>query len=172
MCLPKRTNMEQPAKPPFSIKPARTSAELIAVRALFAAYAASLPVTLDYQNFDSEVSDLPGRYASPRGEILVAWDASKRAVGCVGLRPLDDETSEMKRLFIVPEARAFGLGKSLTIAVIEAAKARGYSSLRLDTLSTMTTAASLYERIGFRRIDPYYAPTPPDTIFMELSLTS
>ena len=70
----------------------------------------------------------------------------------------------MKRLYVLPEARSFGLGKALTDAVIKAAKARGYSSLRLDTLPTMITAA-------FRRIGPYYGPTPPGTIFMELDLT-
>jgi ribosomal protein S18 acetylase RimI-like enzyme len=77
----------------------------------------------------------------------------------------------MKRLFVLPEARSFGLGKGLTIAVIEAAKARGYSALRLDTLPTMTAAATLYERMGFRHIGPYYGPTPSGTIFMELNLT-
>jgi len=77
----------------------------------------------------------------------------------------------MKRLCVLPEARSFGLGKAMTHAVIEAAKARGYSSLRLDTLPTMIAAAKLYERTGFRRIDAYYSPTPPGTIFMELGLT-
>ena len=77
----------------------------------------------------------------------------------------------MKRLYVLPEGRSFGLGKALLDAVIKAAKARGYSSLRLDTLPTMITAANLYERMGFRRIDPDYGPTPPGTIFMELDLT-
>ena len=164
--------MDQSVAPPFQIRPAMTNRELGAVRDLFAAYASSLPVNLDYQDFGSEVSDLPGKYAPPKGELLVAWDDVGRAVGCIGLRPLDDEkTCEMKRLYVLPEARSFGLGKILTEAIIETAKARGYSSLRLDTLPTMVAAASLYERIGFRRIDAYYGPTPPGTIFMELDLT-
>jgi ribosomal protein S18 acetylase RimI-like enzyme len=165
--------MEPPVEPPFQIRSARTRLELNAARDLFAAYAASLPVNLDYQDFGSEVRDLPGKYAPPHGELLVTWDAADRPVGSIGLRPLDDDkTCEMKRLYVLPEARSFGLGKSLADAVIEAAKERGYSSLRLDTLPTMTTAASLYERMGFRRIDPYYSPTPPGTIFMELDLTN
>jgi ribosomal protein S18 acetylase RimI-like enzyme len=164
--------MEPLVEPPFRISFARSGRELGAVRDLFAAYADSLPVDLDYQDFDLEVGDLPGKYAPPRGELLVAWDAADRPVACIGLRPLDGAgTCEMKRLYVLPEARSFGLGKALTDAVIEAAKVRGYSSLRLDTLPTMIRAASLYERMGFRRIDPYYGPTPPGTIFMELDLT-
>lgn len=164
--------MEPPVKPPFQIRPARTGREFSAARGLIAAYAGSLPVDLDYQDFGSEVTDLPGKYAPPKGELLVAWDAADRPVACIGLRPLDDgRICEMKRLYVLPEARSFGLGKGLTDAVIEVAKARGYSSLRLDTLPTMTAAAALYERMGFRRIDAYYRPTPPGTIFMELDLT-
>jgi ribosomal protein S18 acetylase RimI-like enzyme len=164
--------MEQAVEPPLQIRQARTRRELDAARDLFAAYAVSLPVDLDYQDFDFEVSDLPGKYAPPKGELLVAWDAADRPVGCIALRPLDDEICEMKRLYVLPEARSFGLGKRLTDAVIEAARARGYSTLRLDTLPTMTTAANLYERMGFRRMAPYYGPTPPGTIFMELDLTN
>ena len=161
------------AVPPFRIRPARSERELDAVRDLFAAYAASLPVDLEYQDFGSEVADLPGKYVPPRGELLVAWDAGERPVACIGLRPLTNSNAcEMKRLYVIPEARSFGLGKSLAQAVIEAARERSYSTLRLDTLPTMATAASLYERMGFGRIEAYYGPTPPGTIFMELDLTN
>lgn len=159
--------------PPFRITPARTKHELDAVRDLFAAYAASLPVDLDYQDFGCELADLPGKYAPPKGELLVAWDAVDRPVACIGLRPLDgSNTCEMKRLYVVPEARSFGLGKSLTQAIIVAAKERGFSTLLLDTLPTMAMAANLYERLGFHRIEAYYGPTPPGTIFMELDLAN
>lgn len=142
------------------------------MRHLFAAYAASLPVDLDYQDFGSEVAKLPGKYAPPKGELLVAWDSADLPVGCIGMRSLDDgETCEMKRLYVVPGARSFGLGKALTEAIIDLAKDRGYSSLRLDTLPTMTAAASLYEKMGFHRIEAYYGPTPPGTVFMEMRLT-
>ena len=70
----------------------------------------------------------------------------------------------------MPEARSLGLGKTLTQAVIEAAE-RGYSALFLDTLPTMATAASLYERMGFRRIGLNTADSP-GTIFMKLDLAN
>ena len=162
----------EPIAAPFRIEPARSERELAGVRELFAAYAASLPVDLAYQDFGHELADLPGKYAPPRGELLLVWNGHERAVACAGLRPLGEgQTCEMKRLYVLPEARSFGLGKKLTEAIIKIAKRRGYSALRLDTLPTMVTAASLYERMGFRRIDPYYGPTPEGTIFMELDLS-
>jgi ribosomal protein S18 acetylase RimI-like enzyme len=76
----------------------------------------------------------------------------------------------MKRLYVVPPAMSFGLGRLLTEAIIAAAKSRGYSQMLLDTLPTMGAAAGLYQRMGFRRIEAYYGPTPRGTIFMSLDL--
>lgn len=162
---------EGQVKPPFRIAPARTMDELEAVADLFAAYAASLPVDLGYQGFDSELAGLPGKYAPPRGELLLVRDEPGMFVGCAGLRPLDEAgRCEMKRLYVIPAARSFGLGNALTQAIISEAERRGYSELFLDTLPTMSAAATLYLRMGFRRTGPYYGPTPPGTIFMRLKL--
>lgn len=152
------------------IAPARTPEDLAVVAGLFRRYAAGLPVDLGYQDFETELAGLPGKYAPPQGELLLARDAQASPLGCVALRRLDHETCEMKRLYLAPEARGLGLGRTLTLAVITAARERGYRELRLDTLPTMDAAIGLYDRLGFRRIGPYYAPTPPGTIFMALAL--
>ncbi len=152
------------------IAPARGPADLAVVAALFRRYAAALPVDLGYQDFEAELAGLPGKYAAPEGEILLARNAGAAPLGCVALRPLDAQACEMKRLYLAPEARGLGLGRTLTLAVVEAARERGYRQLRLDTLPTMDAAIGLYERLGFRRTPPYYAPTPPGTIFMALDL--
>lgn len=155
----------------FDIAPVRTAADLAATAELFAGYAASLPVDLGYQDFDGELAALPGKYAPPAGELFLARDPAGGPLGCVGLRPLADKgCCEMKRLFLLPAARGLGLGRALTEAVVDQARRRGYLELRLDTLATMTTAQALYEKMGFERIAPYYAPTPPGTVFMALGL--
>ena len=155
----------------FHIAPARGAADLAAVAELFAGYAASLPTDLGYQDFDGELAALPGKYAPPTGELFLARDAAGAPLGCVGLRPLDEDGAcEMKRLFLRPAARGLGLGRALTEAVIDQARRIGYRELRLDTLATMTTAQALYGSMGFERIDPYYAPTPDGTAFMGLRL--
>lgn len=76
----------------------------------------------------------------------------------------------MKRLFLLPPGRGIDLGRALAEAVVAVARRRGYSELRLDTLPTMHTAVRLYERMGFVRSEPYYAPTPAGTVFMALKL--
>ena len=155
----------------FQILPARTAEDLAATAELFAGYAASLPVDLGYQDFDGELAALPGKYAPPAGELFLARDAAGAPLGCVGLRPLpDDGCCEMKRLFLRPAARGLGLGRALTAAVVDHARALGYRQLRLDTLASMTTAQALYAAMGFERIEPYYAPTPAGTVFMGLGL--
>ncbi|HEX2943513.1 MAG TPA: GNAT family N-acetyltransferase [Rhodopila sp.] len=155
----------------FDIQPVRTEDDLRVTAALFTQYAASLPVDLGYQDFGAELAALPGKYAPPGGALLLARDMEGAPLGCVGLRPIaPDGCCEMKRLFLLPVARGLGLGRALAERVIDAARQRGYRELRLDTLPGMTAAIGLYEQMGFRRMEPYYAPTPPGTIFMRLWL--
>jgi len=153
------------------ITPALGAEDLRVVAGLFRDYAASLPVDLGYQDFDDELAALPGKYAPPRGALLLARDARGSALGCVGLRPLaEDGACEMKRLYLLPAARGLGVGRALADAVAGEARRLGYRALRLDTLPSMTRAIAMYEAMGFARIEAYYAPTPPGTVFMALAL--
>jgi putative acetyltransferase len=139
------------------------------VRELLREYAAGVGVPLDFQGFDREVAELPGAYTPPRGALLVARHGAELA-GCVALRPLDEQTCEMKRLFVRPAARGLGLGERLALAVLGEARDRGYRRMRLDTLPSMAPAQGLYERLGFRDIDPYTANPVAGTRFLELTL--
>jgi ribosomal protein S18 acetylase RimI-like enzyme len=158
-------------KPPFQITPVRTAVDLEATITLFRAYAASLDVDLAYQDFEGEMAAMPGKYAPPAGELLLARDASDRAVGCVGLRSLDAPgCCEMKRLYVCPEGRGSGLGRRLVAALIEVAERIGYRELRLDTLPSMAEARRLYRRLGFDVIEPYYDAPVAGTLFMRRRL--
>ncbi|UZK66104.1 GNAT family N-acetyltransferase [Sphingomonas sp. M1-B02] len=156
---------------PYQIASSRTDTDRNDAAVLFARYAESLDVDLAYQGFDAELASLPGDYAPPRGALLLARAPDGAAIGCVALRPAArDGCCEMKRLFLLPSARGCGLGEALTAAIVAEARRLEYRALLLDTLASMTTAIRLYEKLGFRRIEPYYAPTPPGTLFMALNL--
>lgn len=126
---------------------------------------------LAYQDFDAELADLPGKYAPPAGEILLAWGAEEKPIGCVALRPLGEPgVCEMKRLFVAPAGRGEGLGRMLVAAIIEVARERGHHTLWLDTLPTMHAAQALYRSLGFAPASPYYDSPVPCTLFMRLAL--
>ena len=156
---------------PIEILPAGGAADLEAAAELFQAYAASLPIDLAYQGFKDELAALPGKYAPPGGALLLARSGDGREIGCVAMRPLaDDGICEMKRLYVLPEARGLGAGGSLIAAIVAIAREAGYSEMRLDTLPTMQAALAMYRRANFQPIPAYY-PTPvAGTIFLGLRL--
>jgi ribosomal protein S18 acetylase RimI-like enzyme len=155
----------------FTITPVRTVAELAATIELFRAYAASLDVDLAYQDFEGEMAAMPGKYAPPGGELLLARDASGAPIGAVGLRPIEPSgCCEMKRLYVLPEDRGSGLGKALVAATILEAKRIGYREIRLDTLPSMSGAMALYRKLGFEPMAPYYETPIAGTTFMRRSL--
>ncbi len=131
-----------------------------AVREILAEYEAGLDVDLSFQNFEAELADPLGFY-----ELVLLADG-----GCVALRRIDDETCEMKRLYVRPTARGGGLGRRLAEAIVAEARARGYGRMLLDTLSTMTAARSLYATLGFLEAEPYRYNPVPGTTFLELQL--
>jgi GNAT superfamily N-acetyltransferase len=133
--------------------------EMDAVRAIFQEYADSLDVDLAFQDFAQELADLPGDYAAPRGQILLA-EVEGSIAGCCALRPLDSadypNASEMKRLYVRKAFRGFGLGRQLAEAILDAARQAGYACVLLDTLDGMESARALYAELGFVEIPPYY----------------
>jgi ribosomal protein S18 acetylase RimI-like enzyme len=124
-----------------------------AIVTLLREYEAGLGVSLCFQGFEAEIAGLPGDYAPPRGQMLLARvGRGQGLVGIVALRPVPDAPGlcEMKRLYVRPAARGSGLGRALALAIMEEARGLGYRRICLDTLPGMTGAQSLYRSLGFR----------------------
>lgn len=155
----------------FTLHPASTPDDVAAAASLFRAYAASLDVDLAYQDFEAELAALPGKYAPPRGALLLARAADGEPAGCVALRPMDEPgCCEMKRLYVAPRGRGARLGERLAQAIIEEAARLAYREIRLDTLPTMHAAIALYRKLGFEEIAPYYDTPVTGTLFLRRRL--
>lgn len=138
---------------------------------LMEVYAASLGIDLAFQEIDTEMASMPGKYTPPTGALLIARNTAGDAIGCVALRQLDDEGfCEIKRLYVDPKGRGLGVGKALAIAIIKEAERLNYKAIRLDTLPSMAAAKGLYKSLGFTKTTPYYDTPIPDTLFLELQL--
>lgn len=125
-----------------------------------------------HQGLDAELLHLTDIYGPPNGRMLVAEDALE-ILGGVALKRVDDETCEMKRLFVRSAANGRGLGRKLCLALMQAAVRDGYSRMRLDTTRDMVEAINLYKSFGFRIVDPFIAypeRMQPMVVFMERSL--
>jgi putative acetyltransferase len=155
--------------PSLAFNQAESNADIEHVRALFKEYAVSLGIDLCFQNFDQEVTELPGEYASPSGALLLARFGSEVA-GCVALRKISSEICEMKRLYTRPRFRGMGVGRALAIRIIEEGRKRRYQRMRLDTLPSMKQAIELYRSLGFKPISPYRFNPVEGALFMEFEL--
>lgn len=144
----------------FALKRVRTAAEVEAARTLFKELAdwfwTGHRIDLTFQGFADELAGLPGKYAPPEGELIVAVGADGEPMGCVAVRPFGEGICEVKRLYVRPSARGSGVGRALGAAIVDAGRELGYARAVLDTTSFMTAAARIYESLGFRDIPPYY----------------
>jgi GNAT superfamily N-acetyltransferase len=150
------------------IRPARFPADHAVVLAIFTEYVKSPSVSLDFQSYQDEFADLPGKYAPPEGRLLLAAEG-ERVLGCVALRKVDDRICEMKRLYVRPEARGMALG-SLAEAVVAEARRAGYAEIRLDVLPEFEAARQVYRSMGFGPAEPVSHNPVPGTAFLGLNL--
>lgn len=159
--------------PTVTLSAAAEPEALLTVRELFQEYADSLGVNLDFQDFENELTTLPGDYSEPRGAIVLAW-VDGAVAGCCALRPLDTSdypnAAEMKRLYVRKAFRGFGLGQELAEATLDAARRAGYACVLLDTLDDMESARALYASLGFEEIPPYYHNPLPGSHYLKVDI--
>ena len=160
--------------PAIRIMRARTSADIASARDLFLDYVNWLArdhgIDLAFQNIDDELAQLPGKYSPPGGEILLAKNEANTVLGVIALRPYEASTCEVKRLYVLEQARGHSLGKRLIGQIIKIAIEANYEQAILDTGGFMKAAQKLYQDFGFRDIPPYYNNPVPGMRFMGADL--
>ncbi|MFH7027352.1 MAG: GNAT family N-acetyltransferase [Heteroscytonema crispum UTEX LB 1556] len=116
------------------------------------------------------------QFAPPQGRLLLGEYEAKIA-GCAALIKIAEDVGEVKRMYVRPEFRRKGIGRSLLQVIINEACEIGYSKIRLDTAPFAKEAQALYNSLGFQNIEPYPECEIPEKyysqwIFMELILKS
>lgn len=96
----------------------------------------------------------PDEFSPPTGLFLVAR-ASGVPVGCAGLRRLDTDVAEVKRMYVEPSARRGGVGRQLLVYLEDAAREAGYRRLVLETGYAQPEALALYTSAGYQPVTPY-----------------
>lgn len=140
------------------VRPDSTDA-MTAMRAYVAELDQHFPERFDIGNgFDD---DELAQMSAPNGIFIVVADGGDAGggggavLGCGGLRPLDEATAEIKRMWLHPSIRGFGLGRRLLGRLEAAAADLEYRAIALDTHANLESAIALYESVGYRRIDRY-----------------
>lgn len=124
-----------------------------------------------FQGLEEELQAPPGAYGPPRGCLLVAYLDSLPA-SCVGFRQHDDETTEVKRMFVRPDFRGHGIGALLVGQLITRARSMQYRRIILGTHPSTKAAQKIYHNLGFLNVtSPTNWPKHhPDEVLMEMSL--
>jgi putative acetyltransferase len=107
---------------------------------------------------------------APNVRFLVVRDANGRAVG-TGALALNGAWAELKRMWVIPEARGLGVSRIILAALEAHAHSEGVHTLRLETGVENHAALALYTKAGFKRRDPFgdYRADPL-SVFMQKEL--
>ena len=96
----------------------------------------------------------PEEMMPPEGIFLVGYE-DKRPIAIGGLRRLQAGICEIKRMYVVPDARSRGVGRALLTALEQAGRQLGYKRARLDAGAEQKHSRALFEKTGYLQIPKY-----------------
>ena len=124
---------------------------------------------LSTQDYTTELQHLNEKYGLPYGRLYIAKLEDVPA-GCICLRKIDDDSCEIKRLYVRPQFRGHSIATQLISKIIDDAKTIGYKYILLDTLPFLYSAIRLYQNFGFYEVNAYNNNPDSTAIFMRLDL--
>ncbi|KIA87783.1 GNAT family N-acetyltransferase [Flavobacterium sp. AED] len=125
-----------------------------------------LGIDLAYMNLPNEFAKMTKMYGANEGALFFALD-NEEIVGCVGVRRVENEIAELKRLYVRDSYRGYKIGVTLLQKALESARSLGYKKIRLDVIPTLQKAKELYISFGFYEIIPYFSNPVEGTTYME-----
>ena len=153
----------------IEIKEVKNETDFLVAKELILEYVKWLGIDLSFQNFDKEINNLQVTYGEPDGGLCIGL-RNKDAVAVAGIKRFNDRECELKRMFVQPGSRGFGIGKLLLTRCIEIAKKLNYDTIKLDTADFMKSAIKLYTDNGFVEIPAYRYNPYEEARYFELNL--
>lgn len=125
-----------------------------------------------FNKLEEELATLPGIYAPPTGQLLLAMEGEQPA-GCIAYIKHDPRVCELKRMYVRSTFRGQRIGWKLIQALIENARIAGFERMVLDSHISMKKAHQLYQAFGFKKVegpDDFPIAVKPYVVFMECDL--
>jgi putative acetyltransferase len=135
------------------LRPA-TNADGPAIQSLVFAVLGEHGLSPDPAGTDADLRDIESYYQRRGGAFDVLERTDGSVLGCVGLAPIDSDTCELRKMYLIPSARRRGLGRRLLDSALCKAEALGFRRIVLETASVLTEAVALYKRYGFKPYSP------------------
>jgi N-acetylglutamate synthase-like GNAT family acetyltransferase len=85
--------------------------------------------------------------------FVIARSHEGKAIGCGSLRPMNEKTAEIKRMYV--RKKSSGIGSKILAYLENSAEEMGYDKLRLETRIVNSKAVSFYRKEGYYKIDNY-----------------
>jgi GNAT superfamily N-acetyltransferase len=123
--------------------------------ALFLLHEAALEARRLYLDLFDPGSPMPTNQPLRPGDIYLIAFSHGSPVGCGALRKLDDRSAEVRRMYVLYQARRTGIARDILVRLEKEASRLGYETLLLETGNRQHPAMSLYESYGFTRIPPF-----------------
>ena len=151
------------------IRMVKNTVDIRIAKELILEYVDWLGYDLSFQNFDKEIDTLQETYGPEHGGLFIAF-RNGQAIGVAGIKRFTDRDCELKRMYVQPGSRGFGIGKLLLTACIAIAKDLNYHTIKLDTADFMKPAIKLYTANGFVEIPAYRHNPHEEARYFELAL--
>ncbi|MHC4225890.1 MAG: GNAT family N-acetyltransferase [Planctomycetota bacterium] len=120
----------------------------------------------DPQATDADLEDIEQSYFARGGTFLVLEEENGSIIGAYGLYPLENQTCELRKMYLSSSHRGKGLGKLLLDDALLRARRLGFRKMVLETASVLKEAIALYKSYGFAEYEADHLSSRCDQAFL------